>query len=476
MSYCVYIGKDHSSEGHAWLAGYGDEPSSHWLEIHPRQSHEPGTVVDVGVTASADLPGVRSSIPQVSETYRSIRVNYSHFKGVPAPVTNGGLNEHGVALRSVWSPSRKELIELTPKTQRGPNYSDLAGLVLDRATSAREGVDIIANIIRNHGETTYGGNTHVIADADEAWLMIKPAGHKSLWVAERLGDDAIRACRPGYIGIIPIGEGDHPDFLYSDSLVSFAKDKGWCDDGAFDFNAIYGDAKGVWAGAHWIESELNERAATPSKIAFDDVVWALRTERLTGDTAGYGQIVPLVAQPARQLRLLWHAASGPVSAPFSPVFLGQTDIPPEFGKHRYLTVGKEKRFMDVDKPVCDGPGSVSEVSQGTECFTSAVAECKRLLYLILQNKSDHLEQVTLAFRRREHSLALRTSEILATAKSLIDCEQYAQCDHLLTYFSSTELRDGLALVKAFNTLFEIQLRTSAQPVHPSKPMSFEQIW
>jgi len=35
MSYAIYVGRAHTRDGHAWLAGYGDEPSSHWLEIIP---------------------------------------------------------------------------------------------------------------------------------------------------------------------------------------------------------------------------------------------------------------------------------------------------------------------------------------------------------------------------------------------------------------------------------------------------------
>lgn len=315
-------------------------------------------------------------------------------------MTNGGLNEYGIAVRSVWSPSRKELIEMTPDAQTGPSYSDLAGFVLERAKTAREGVEIIAAIMKDYGESTYGGNTHIIADSNEAWIMIQPAGGKGLWAAERL-DDAIRACRPGYIGVIPVDSKDHPDYLYSTDLVKFAKERGWYKGGDFDFNAIYGDGLGVWAGACWIEKELQNRVSTTSKIEFQDVVWALRTERLTGDTAGYGQIVPLVDPVSDQLRMLWHAPSGAVSAPFSPVFIGQTDIPPEFAKHRYLTVGEAARFLDSDKPVCDGPESLSTVSQRTEGFTAAVAECKRLLYLIGNAKL--LASACEAWQRQDHA-------------------------------------------------------------------------
>ena len=37
MSYGIYIGRNLTADGVAYLAGYGDEPSSHWLEINPRQ-------------------------------------------------------------------------------------------------------------------------------------------------------------------------------------------------------------------------------------------------------------------------------------------------------------------------------------------------------------------------------------------------------------------------------------------------------
>ena len=69
MSYALYVGKDLTADGVGYLAGYGDEPSSHWLEIVPRQTHDPGELIEVGVTQQADMPGVRLTIPQVPETF-----------------------------------------------------------------------------------------------------------------------------------------------------------------------------------------------------------------------------------------------------------------------------------------------------------------------------------------------------------------------------------------------------------------------
>jgi len=57
MSYALYIGSDLSASGHGWLAGYGDEPSSHWLEVVPFRSHATDSTITVGVTAEAALPG-----------------------------------------------------------------------------------------------------------------------------------------------------------------------------------------------------------------------------------------------------------------------------------------------------------------------------------------------------------------------------------------------------------------------------------
>ena len=72
-------------------------------------------------------------------------MNYTSYAGFPAPLTNGGLNEHQVAIRDVWSPSRPELVAMTPEDQTGPNYSDLAPLAMERASSAREAVQIMGD-------------------------------------------------------------------------------------------------------------------------------------------------------------------------------------------------------------------------------------------------------------------------------------------------------------------------------------------
>ena len=176
MSYAIYVGANLTDDGCAYLAGYGDEPSSHWLELAPRAEHPADATIEVGVTEASLMPGVRIEIPQAAVTSRHLRVDYSYYRGVPAPLTNGGLNEHGVAVRDVWSPSAERLRAMTPADQRGLNYSDLARVVLERARTARDGVELIGELIERHGEATYGGNSHLIADAGEGWVVVEFAG------------------------------------------------------------------------------------------------------------------------------------------------------------------------------------------------------------------------------------------------------------------------------------------------------------
>lgn len=475
MSYGIYIGRNHSADGHAWLAGYGDEPSSHWLELVPRASHAPDAQIEVGVSPSADLPGQRSTIPQVAQTFRHLRVSYSYYLGVPAPITNGGLNEHGVAVRDIWSTSRRELIEMTPPDQRGPNYSDLARLVLERARTAREGVDLIAALIAEHGYSCYGGNSHIIADPDEAWVVIECAGAQKLWVAERLGPDSIRASRPGYIGVIPDSPND--DFLFPEHFISFAIDQGWYDptQGPFDVNAIYGDGKGRWDGAAWIEQEMRQRASRAEKIGLQDVIFAIATERLTGDTAGYGQVVPLVHPSHDALRVLWHAAVGPVTAPLIPVFMGMTEIPLEYGIHRYLTTGESARFLDERHSDRDGD-TVSHVPQGAEVTHCAFAVYKRLMHLAFQMQEPLLGETYEYWRRMEGRLAAELPDLLRSAEILLQQGEERLARRLLTVQSALWLNAALQEAMALGEAAENRLRSHRALNLTLQPMKPEQIW
>ena len=474
MSYGIYVGKNHAADGHAWLAGYGDEPSSHWLEIVPRMTHAEDATITVGMTPAADLPGRLTEIPQVPETARHLRVSYSYYLGAPAPLTNGGLNEHGVAVRDIWSPSRPELTAMTPPEQTGPNYSDLARIVMERARNAREGVDIIEALIARHGYSCYGGNSHIVADADEAWVIIEFAGGLGLWVAERLGPDSIRASRPGYIGAIP--GTPSADFRFPSHFISTAIEKRWHDPatGPFNVNAVYGDGKGRWEGVQWIEAEMRKRAERPEKIGLADMIWAIATERLTGDTAGYGQVVPLRDAGTPALQMIWHAPVGPVTAPLLPVFMGQIELPMEYGPHRYLTAGESARFLDNRHEAA--LDRRSRVAQGQEVTHSAFQIQKRLMHLAFQAGESALAELWDHWRIMEARLASELSGVERAARILTAAGEEVLAAEHLTRFSNGYLMQALQDADALAATLEARLRNAGKLNFSARAQAPKQIW
>ncbi len=475
MSYGIYIGKSHTSTGIPYLAGYGDEPSSHWLTIEPAQTFDADATITVGVTPQADMPGHLTQIPQARATARNLRVEYSYYLGVPGPLTNGGLNEHGVAVRDIWSTSSNALIALTPKDQTGPNYSDLARIVVERARTAREGVDLIGTLIAEHGYSTYGGNSHIIADTKEAWVVIEFAGGLGLWAAERLGPDSIRASRPGYIGEVP--NAPTSDFLFPAHFIQTACDHSWYDPatGPFDVNRIYGDGKGRWDGVVWIEEEMRRRAAQPGKITLSDVFWSISTSRLTGDTAGYGQVVPLEDPVHPELRMMYHAPVGPVTAPLMPVWLGQNAVPDAYVRHRYLTTGESARFLDRRKEPTT-PEVVSTVPQGIESGDSAVFSFKQLMHLAFQKQDTILPETETHWRNFEACIETALPGVRHSAQILIDAGEKALAADLLTAFSQKWFNLALADCKALGAAAHARLRAANELNMKPKPLSPPQCW
>jgi hypothetical protein len=446
-SYGIYVGKDLTADGSVFLAGYGDEPSSHWLEIVPSRQWPAGTTIKVGATPGARFPGELIEIPQVSQTAKYITMNYSSYAGFPAPLTNGGLNQFHVAARDIWSPSRAELQKMTPKPQRGINYSDLSRIVLERAHSAREAVEIVGSLINKYRDATYGGNSHLFADPGEGWVLIEFAGGKGLWVAQRLGSDQVRVSRPGYIGDVPSDYMTNPDWRGSPNLISFAVEQGWYDpkSGApFNVNKVYGDCKMRSDAVQLIEDRLRKLAG---RITLEQVIAAVRTTEVTRDSAGYGQVAHLHRTPHPELGVLWVAATTPVAAPFIPYHLGVTDVPPEYKRHRYLTAGESDRFVDPKW-------------QGVESTPFAFGVYKRLFYLVSEHRDQFLPEVTAALTAFEARLAADQSRVERTALKLYEADETDLARSYLTYYSNTEAMNGLHLGEALEA--GIEARTKAQ--------------
>lgn len=441
-SYAIYVGKNLTVDGSVLIGGSGDEVSSHWLEVVPERDHPEGATVPVGVTGEAFMPGRLIEIPQVRRSYRYLTMNYSDYEGFPPPLTNGGLNEHNVAARDVWSESRDELIGMTPNPQTGPQYSDLSRIAMERARTAREAVEIVGALIDRYGYSTYGGNSHMFADENEGWVLLNFAGGQGLWIAERLGPDEVRMSYPGYIREIPLDFQASDNYMGSDNFISFAVEQGWYDPESgepFNVMDVYANDEDRYPRSA-MEREL--KAAAP--LSLRQFMDAVRDPRISKDSTGYGQVAQLKERVRNDLHLLWVAPTGSVTAPFIPYRIGVQEIAPQFGKHRYLTKGEASRFLTRDW----------QIQEATEF---AGRTFKRLMYFTCDHPGKFLPEVTETLTAFENRLIDEQESVEEVAEALFAAGKPSLARAYLTRYSRDRGAEALDLGRAL--LGSIEART-----------------
>ena len=180
----------------------------------------------------------RGSVPQPPHTYQVV----------------GYINENQVALGETTFGGREELID--------PNgivdYGSLMFIALERSTSAREAIKIMADLVEEYG---YGsdGESFSISDPNEVWYMEligKGPEKGAVWVAIRIPDGYVsghaNAARITNFtlrnGKTSITDKDwkklydpQVEVIYKHDIIDFARNKGYFTgkDKDFDFSAAY---------------------------------------------------------------------------------------------------------------------------------------------------------------------------------------------------------------------------------------------
>ena len=127
----------------------------------------------------------RLALPQVRRTHALIGVRPVGVWGCMH-----GVNEHGVAMGA--TPTRTRL----PAATVGLTGADLVRLTLERSASARQAVELTADLITRHGQGAYPGrppqddhdNAFLIVDRSEAYLLAASGSH---WAEQQVA--AVRA-------------------------------------------------------------------------------------------------------------------------------------------------------------------------------------------------------------------------------------------------------------------------------------------
>lgn len=227
-----------STDGSVMVSYAADSHQLYGALYHtPAGKHKAGAMMNV---YEWDTSRYLGEIAQMAKTYSTI----------------GNMNEHQLIIGETTFGGRHELED--PKG--GIDYGSLIYIALQRAKTAREAIDVIAELANTYGYAS-SGESFSIADKEEAWIMELigkgPDNKGIVWVARRIPDGYISAhANQARISTFPLN--DPENCLYAEDVISFAREKGYFsgadEDFSFcaayaplDFSAMRGCEARVWS-------------------------------------------------------------------------------------------------------------------------------------------------------------------------------------------------------------------------------------
>ena len=215
------VGKNATTDGSTFISYAADSYYLFGALYHyPATVNAPGTMRDVYEWDTGKYLG---KIKEAERTYNVI----------------GNMNEHQVSIGETTYGGREELIDTTAIM----DYGSLMYIALQRSKTAREAIKVMTSLVAEYGYYS-SGESFSIADPNEVWIMemiSKGAGQKgAVWVALRIPDDCVSAhANQARITTIPFK--DKKDCMYSNDVVSFAREKGYFSgkDSEFSFSDVY---------------------------------------------------------------------------------------------------------------------------------------------------------------------------------------------------------------------------------------------
>ncbi len=217
----ILVSKGASLDGSTMITYSADSHELYGeLYFRPAMDYPEGAMVDIYEWDSGKYLG---RIPQVRHTYSVV----------------GNMNEHQVAIGETTFTGRPELQDTTGVI----DYGSMMYLALQRARSAREAIKIMDELVQAYGYCSTGESLS-ISDPEEVWIMEMigkgPGSRGAVWVARRLPEGYICGhANQSRITTFPLN--DPENCLYSDDVISFAREKGYFSgkDSDFSFSDAY---------------------------------------------------------------------------------------------------------------------------------------------------------------------------------------------------------------------------------------------
>jgi len=251
----TYVGKDVSENGSTLICRTEDIGGGHpkSFVVYPAADYKDTDVYEDITTGF--------KWPQALHTYEYCAVPDSDGYSDDGIYDEVGYNEMGVAITATISTYCNEAIEkIDPLIEDGLREADIATLVLSRCKTAREGVELLAEIVDKKGAAE--GNIIMIADSEEAWYMEIVSGHE--YAAVKLPTDVV-AVIPNCMMIDYVDINDKENVIASEKLVSMPEENGLIKnvDGKFSVRATYAppmedyDRARVWGGQNYLAPSKN---------------------------------------------------------------------------------------------------------------------------------------------------------------------------------------------------------------------------
>ena len=159
----VYVGKDASKEGTTIIARSEDQlasPYNKMFKVQPRVEKAGRIFTDTGT-------GNEFKLPELTYKYTYVPDSSDAGDGMyPACCTN----EYGVAvIGTVTTEVSEEYMQQDPIVETGLREAVLPAMIACQSKTARDAVDVLAELIKEYGSAEY--NTLMITDPDEGWFV-----------------------------------------------------------------------------------------------------------------------------------------------------------------------------------------------------------------------------------------------------------------------------------------------------------------
>jgi dipeptidase len=341
----VVVGKDATDTGKVLFAHseeLGDSPT-HYKSV-PRKYYSEGDMWE-GISN-----GTQTTQPAMTFAYIASTIFDKDY--YPGDITSG-VNENQVTIGNNMSWT-KDVPGSTAWDLRdnGIIWTEYTQLVLERARTAEEGIDIISSLHEEHKLSGDPGTMYAVADPNEAWII--ELAIDGQWIAKKIDDDEVYTLPNAFtIGVEDLE--DNPNIRCSDDLVSYAEGKGWYDpsDGEFSFKDVYGLPSRQADDYNWLRTRMADRMLSSGTVTKKRLMEFMRTayegteyykaDIKTGSPFNTGTrvistlgtevsaVVELRGDIPKEIgTTVWWSLATSKTSPYIPYYLGATYFPEEY--------------------------------------------------------------------------------------------------------------------------------------------------